>query len=1032
MKYKLLLTLCLSFGLYGTGLAQSQTVEGTVSDAELGDVLPGVNIQVEGSNVGTTTDLDGEYSIEVEGPGSVLVFSFVGYTSEEVTVGDQDVIDVELEGDFAQLDEMVVVGYGTVQRSDLTGSVERQTAEDFESQNMTQLTDMLTGTIAGFSANQSGSPAGGSSLEVRGPTSLTAGTEPMVVLDGAVYNGSLLDINPSDIETVDILKDASSAAVYGAKAASGVILITTTRGEAGKPTINFSTRLGVTQPTHQRRPFSADEYVQFRSDWFRTVFPNQDYDYYTNPEGLPDGMSLDDWRNLSDSPLEDNTREYLRRLAFFPIEQENYINGRTTDWYDVVMRNGMRQNHDLSISGGSDDASYYWSMGYVNNEGLRVGEEFSTIRSRLNADYRVAEWLEVGLNAHFSDRNEDNVPASLGFYANSPYGQVYDADGNLERLAHGHTNNPLLENQLRTRDIKINSLFSNLFANISLPFGIEYQLSFQPRYEAMKHQEFRSTDVRFGGDPNQDQSLGFRERYNQFDWMVDNLLSWNEDFGVHNFDVTLLHSVEENREWFDRMENQNFAPGEQLGSHGLQFGDNPSIRTNDTRATGDALMARLNYTLMGKYLLTASVRRDGYSAFGQDEPRATFPAAAFAWQLGDEEFFDVDWVDQLKLRLSWGVNGNRDIGEYSSLAQLSSNLWYDGSSARVGVYNSSLANPGLRWEKTESINVGMDIHLLDNRVNLTLDAYDAATTDLLMDRRLPSFTGFNDVTTNLGELQNRGFEMTLRTRNVSSSSINWDTDFLFSLNRNKIVSLFGDTGDYTILGEERSGELPDYTNNWFIGEGIDAVWNYEFDGIWQEDEADEAADYGMRPGDIKAVDVNGDGEYTAQQDKQFIGHLQPRYRLGLRNEVSYNNWTAAVFIRADLGHIGREPAALNPGEESNDRRGRHTGPIPYWTPENANNEYPRLEVLVGGYGGGINVYRDRSFVRIQDVTLSYALPTSMAEQLQMRNLRIFASARNLATFTKWAHWDPESEEPDTVPGTTPMPRTFTLGLSLSL
>jgi TonB-linked SusC/RagA family outer membrane protein len=1008
------------------GTALGQEVQGTVTDAQTEEPLPGVNVVVRGTTVGTTTDIDGAYELTLPSADAVLSFSFVGYITREVPVDGQTEINVALEESVGALDELVVVGYGTRERSDVTGSVERVEAEQFDTQNMTQLTDMLTGTVAGFAADQSTDPAGGGSLEIRGPTSLTAGTDPMIVLDGAIYDGSLRDINPADIETIDILKDASSAAVYGAKAASGVILITTTRGATGKPTINYSSRVGITQPTYARRPYGPEEYVKFRADWFRTVFPDQQYHYYTSPDQLPDNMSTEEWRAMSESPLEDNTREFLRRLAFFPIEQNNYINGETTDWYDVVMRNGLRQSHDLSIAGGSDNTSYYWSIGYVDNQGLRVGDQFSTIRSRLNVEYEAVDWLSVGLNSQFAARDEGNVPASMGFYANSPYGQVYDEDGNLERLAHGHTFNPLLEHQLRDRERRIDSFFGKLYADISLPYGIEHQISVQPRFETMRDLEFRGTDVRFGGDPDQDQSQGSRERYTRQDWTIDNLLTWNREFGINQFDLTLLHSVEESQEWFERMTNQNFSPNEQLGFHGLQFGDSPGISTNDMRVTGDAMMARLNYSLMNKYLLTASVRRDGYSAFGQEQPRATFPAVAAAWQLANENFFDLDWVNQLKLRVSWGQNGNRDIGAYSALARLSSNLWYDGTNTRVGVYNSTLANPALRWEKTESFNVGMDLAVLNNRVTLTLDAYDATTTDLLMNRRLPSLTGFSNVTTNLGRLNNRGFESTLRTRKVFNADLTWNSEFIFSLNRNEIVALFGDTGEYTLLGETRSGELPDFTNQWFPGRAIDAVWDYEVTGVWQEDEADEAAQYGMRPGDFKSVDVNDDGIYRAEDDKQFIGHLQPRYRLGFRNEVSFlNNWSASIFLRADLGHIGAYPEALNPGEESNDRRSRHVGPVPYWMPQNPINDYARLDLLTGGYGGGVMIYRPRSFLRIQDISLSYRLPPDIAGAVLMQNMRIFGSIRNLATFTKWPHWDPES-------GNSPMPVTYTIGLNLSL
>ena len=1020
----LLLCFFLTVGIHGPALAQ--VVSGKITDASTGETIPGVNIIIEGTTTGTVSDMDGAYSINVQGPNAVLVFSFIGYLRQEIVVGNQNVIDVSLAADAADLDEVVVVGYGTVRKRDLTGSVERVDAVRFQNQTMTQLTDMLTGTVAGFNANQATSAAGGSSLEVRGPTSLNAGTSPMIVLDGVVYKGSIQDINPHDIESIDILKDASSAAVFGSKAASGVILITTSKGEKGKPTINYSTRIGFAEPATARKPIGPEEYIQFRKDFFRTVFPNNPYHFYTNPNELPSGVSLEDWRGYADNPNPDDTQEYMSRLRLFPIEQENYLAGRTVDWYDVVMRRGFRQTHDLSVGGGSDGFNYYWSIGYTDNEGTRVGDEYSSIRSRLNVDFDVTDWLNLGVNAQFSDRDESSVPASMGFYSNSPYGREFDPNGNLERLPHGHTFHPLLDHYRTDRLRKVNSLFTTLYADVKLPLGITYSVSFQPRYETMKDLRFITTDVRRGGRPSEDLSEGNRSEYSHYEWMVDNLLKWNKEIGIHSIDATLLYNSEETKRWSSQNTNINFFPTEELGYHALQFGNNPSLSNNDYRSTGDAMMARVNYTLMGKYLLTASVRRDGYSAFGLQHPRATFPAVALAWQIADEDFFNIDLINRMKFRLSWGVNGNRDIGMYASLARLGSNLWYDGTRQRVGVFNSSLANTELKWERTESMNFGVDLGLLEDRIDLTLDYYDMTTTDLLMNRILPRITGFSNITSNLGELGNKGFESTLNTVNISNKALTWRSSLVFSMNRNKIKHLFGDIGEYTLLGETHFGEVPDYSNEWFPGQAIDVVWDYNLLGVWQVDEADQASIYGMRVGDFKGEDVDGDGVYNELVDKQFIGYEQPRYRLGLRNDFTFlNNFTASVFIRADLGHIGSYSPALQSGWESNDRRGRNVGPVPYWTVENPINDYARLDVSTSGYGGGLMVYKPRSFVRIQDVSLAYTLPSAISQRIKLNNLRVFASVRNLATFTKWPHWDPES-------GSSPMPRTFTTGLSLSL
>ncbi len=1003
------------------------TVTGNVTEAQTGDPLIGVTVVVRGTNIGTVTDIDGNYSLAVPDENVTLVFSFVGYTRREVVVGNQRTINIALEQDLLRLDEVVVIGYGTVAKSDLTGSVMSVRGEEFRTQSGNQVTEMLAGTVAGFYSNQSAAAAGGGSMEIRGPTSLTAGTSPLIVLDGVIFSGSLRDINPADIETIDILKDASSAAIFGSKAASGIVIITTTKGREGKPTINFSTKLGMSQNYNERRGLGPDEYVQFRQDYFRQMFVDRDYHYYTYPDERPADLSLEQWLALSAAPLDNPTDEWFTRMRFFPEEIQSYRSGETIDWYDMVFRNAMRQDYHLSVGGGSDAATFYWSVGYNNNEGVRLGDQYSSIRTRLNAEYDVVNWLQVGINAQYSDRDESSVPvSSTGFYSNSPFAQMYTEEGYLKRYPHGHTDNPLLSYYRVSRSSKTNNLFANLYADVTLPFDIKYRLSFQPRYQAHKYLNFTTISEALGGFSATETPTGQRNEATRMDWMIDNLITWNRTIGVHNFDVTLLANVEENRYWSSQMANRNFSPNQELIYHGLHFGDSPEINVNDTRSTGDALMARLNYSLMRRYLLTASIRRDGYSAFGTENPRAYFPAFAFAWVVSEEDFFNSDLINWFKLRLSWGANGNRDIGMYSALARTGADLWYDGSSVRVGVENSTLANAGLRWERTSALNIGLDIALLENRIYLTADAYDMTTTDLLMDRILPRVTGFTNITANLGELRNRGIEMTLNTRNINRSNFSWRSDFVFSLNRNEIIQLFGDFGTYTLLGEERSGDVPDFSNGWFPGQAIDVVWDYDVIGIWQLDEADEAARYNLQPGDFKAVDVDNDGRYVDLIDKQFIGYTAPRYRLGFKNDFQFlQNFTASVFLRADLGHIGSYSAALNSGYESNDRRSRNVGPVPYWTADNPNDEYARLNTDRAPFGGGIMIYKPRSFVRVQDLSLSYNLPSELVQRLGVIEMSVFGSARNIATFTKWPGWDPES-------GMTPMPRTYTFGLNITL
>lgn len=1012
-------------------LAQQQ-VAGQVIDAASKETIPGANVIVKGTTVGTVTDMDGRFTLEATGPEAVLVVSFVGYLKQEITVANQSQINIELHADQAQLEEIVVIGYGSQKKSDLTGAVTRVDAETFKNLPITNVSEMLAGTVAGFYGTQGTSAEGGSSLEVRGPTSLSAGTSPLIVLDGVIYQGSLSDINPNDIETIDILKDASSAAVFGSKAASGVILVTTKRGKEGKPTINLTAKVGFNQINNDKfGPLDAQGYEDFRRDFFRTQGSNLPDWYWNHPDNLPEGVTVEQWRNASSNPHPDNTLAYLGRLNFFPTEVEQYLAGQTTDWFDQVFQRGLRQEYDLSIGGGSDRFTYYWSLGHINNEGIIVGDEFSAIRTRLNVDFKVTDWLNVGTNAQISLRDDSSVPADIGdIKSMGPYSKVFEDDGSLKWYPNDYYHvNPLINHYYQDRLNKTTSIFASMYADVALPLGFNYRLSFQPRFEYEKDYNFWGEETIVGG---RDRLGGYGRRDDRSlnAWMVDNILTWKKEIGIHNFDLTLLYNAEQTKTYLSRSENETFRPNQSLIYHGLQFGSKPANLNDDRESGGNALMARLNYSLYDKYLLTASVRRDGYSAFGRNNNKATFPALAFAWNISDESFYPTnDVVDRLKLRLSWGINGNRDIGIYSALAQIGTNLYYDGSNLQMGLYNNSLANPGLRWEKTESYNLGLDIGLFENRIDLSAEFYDMTTTDLLMNRQLPEITGFTNITANLGELQNRGMDFTLNTVNMNRPNFTWKSNLVFSMNRNKIIRLFGDYEEVEVNGETVQREVPDYTNHWFPGQAIDAVWDYDVIGVWQLHEAAQAAEYNMRPGDYKAVDVDGNGAYEALVDKQFIGHTRPRHRLGLRNDFTFlRDFTASVFVRADLGHIDDFPYAIHESSEY-DRRGVWN--VPYWTPTNGNNEYARTSEVHGAYGGGLRIFKPKSFFRVQDLSLSYNLPLDLVQRLKIANMRVFVSSRNLLTVTKWPGYDPESVWNKDKGRYDPMPKSYTLGVNLS-
>ena len=1024
---KIILLFLITLSIQTSFFAQDvkTTVNGKVLDQDDGMPIIGVNVIEKGTTNGVLTNFDGEFSIEVSSEAT-LEFSTLGYAATEIEVAGKTFIEVSLQTEVSELDEVVVVGYGSVKKSDLTGSVANVSSDTYKSQYMSQVTDMLQGTVAGLNLSQGTTAAGGGDIEVRGANSLNASTQPIIVVDGAIFNGSIRDINPSDVKSIDILKDASSAAVYGSRAASGVILITTKTGTSGKTTINFTSQLGVVRTTNKLAPNNADEYITFRQDANRALNTDRPSFYFNNPAQLPEGVTIDQWRNESDNPNADNTREWLSRLSFFPIEVENFLAGNTVDWYNrVINKSAIERKYDLSISGGSEKVTYFWSMGYINNEGIIRGDTYSALTTRLNLNFKPTEWMDIGMNTQYTNRDESSVEANLfGMYRMSPYGSEFNDDGTIRRFPNEFAvENPLLNFSGQDRENRINTLFSSLYTNIKLPFGINYKLSFQPRFEFSRDYNFWSSQTPRGGQSG----FATRLEFSSFNYLLDNILTWNKTFGSHAFDVTLLLNSEKNQSYESFLQNEQFTPNENLGFSGLQFGVNPAVRSNDTQSTADALMARVNYVFKDKYLLTASIRRDGYSAFGQENPRATFPALAFAWKVSDEGFFNVDAINQLKFRTSWGKNGNRDIDIYGALAQTDSDLYFDGTNTQVGVFNSTLANRALRWEKTESLNFGIDLGLFNNRINLTADAYFMKTTDLLIERNLPEITGYSSILSNLGELQNRGVEITLNTVNINSENLTWRTNLNFSLNRNKINRLFGNF-------DENGEELPDFTNQFFPGRAIDEIFDYNTLGIWQVDEAEAAAAVGLEPGDWKVEDVDGDGVYDELTDKQFIGFREPRFRIGMRNQFDFlKNFTAAIFLRGEFGQLASFRQALRQGgSDTYDRRNEVN--IPYWTAENPINDFPRLITNTTVYGGGIQIYKSNSFVRVQNVTLSYNVPSAFLERYGITDARIFFAGNNIFTITDWPGWDPESvgDRDNSFAIGNPLPKRYSMGVSITL
>lgn len=1025
-KHYLFMKLCLFFCLISssTGIcAQNFVVTGKVMSN--GESVIGATVQVKGKIAGTITDIDGNYRLALDDSKGTLVFSFIGYRSKEVPVNGKSVIDVELEEDIAQLEEVVVVGYGTMRKKDLTGAITRISTEN-ATQSVTSVAEMLRGTVAGFSAGFGTSAKGGGSMLIRGEKSINASNSPLIVLDGVIFNGDLVDINPSDIETIDILKDGSSAAVYGARAASGVVVISTKQGNEGKPVINFNMKIGMQNLTRNQRPFNGQEYMVMRRDEKIRSNPSRPLGYFHNPDYLPQGIDLNTWLSYTGASADSNPVEiWLNRLAFSTTEIDNYLAGRETDWYDDSFQNALRQDYNVSISGKNDKISYYWSLGNINNQGIVVGDKYKTIRSRLNLKVDVTNWLQVGLQAHYATRNEsvDEVDWAEAIQA-SPWGSKYEEDGSLKFYPNDDnmSTNPFASYEQRDRFNVAQTFNATLNAKVTLPWGFVYEMSYSD-YNKWQKNHYFDPSTSMAGEKYKGHAV--RRNNSAHSWMFDNILRWNHTFNkIHKLDLTLLFNLEKNETWTDKAENSNLTPSEILGWHAVANGTNPIVGSDDAVDTGNAMMARLNYNLMDRYLFTASFRRDGYSAFGSNNPYADFPAFAFGWRMNEESFMKtIPWIDNLKLRLSWGINGNRSIGRYAALANLDSETYLHNGSTVIGIYATRLPNKNLKWEKTEAYNIGLDFAFLGNRLNGTIETYYMSTKDLLLTRSLPDIIGFSGVTANLGEIRNKGFELSLNSINIDHKNFKWSSSFIASLNRNEIAHLYGEMVDVldkdgNVIGQR---EDDDIQNGWYIGHALDEIYDYKILGVWQENEREEAAKYGKEPGDFKIWDVNNDGEYLPEDDKVFQGYRRPRFSFGIGNTMEFFKCVDfSFFIRSDLGHKSSNSHYAHPTDYYYDRVNAYK--YDYWTPDNPTNEFARLGSNTKS--PSFNVYKKRSYARLQEVSLAYRIPNKISSKWSVSNARVYINISNPLLITGWDYWDPES--------LSPAPRTFTFGINFSL
>lgn len=1051
--------------------SQNVVIKGSVTDVNKEPLL-GVNIKVKGTSTGTITDIDGNFSIN--GPkGATLVISYIGMVTQEVEYKGQP-LNVVLKDDSQALEEVVVVGYGSMRKKDLTGSVVQVRPDKIANENPQTVQDILRGT-PGLAVGYNADAKGGGSMSIRGQRSLyTDGghNDPLLILDGMMFYGELSEINPDDIGQIDVLKDASAAAVYGAKAANGVIIITTKKGKQGKPVINFSANIGLTQRSAYRERFSPSGYLQHYADWkekgtygvnengewdaYQTGVYKGMTDYFKNPNKLG-GTDLDTWRGYtSNESGESDLSIWAKRLGFTGNVLENILAGKTVDWEDKAFRLGFNQDYNASISGASEKVDYYFSMGYLRNEGALIDDTYRAIRANMKLNAKVTKWFEVGANVNFQDRTDGSIDMDEDYFLrNSPYADYADENGNLLQYPQDETYsqrgyNYDFQKQYLELEKGYTVLNTILNAKVKLPFGITYQFNAAPRFQFFYDRYFMSAELP-GSNPN-DRGAN-REQAKRFDWSLNNTITWDKTFAEkHHFIVTLAQEAEERRYWSDRIEARNILPSDALGFHNTQNGskENSSYKSSDSHETADGMLARLFYSYDDRYMLTTSIRRDGYSAFGSSNPYAYFPSVAVAWTFSNEKFFQKfkHVMSTGKLRVSYGSNGNRSLSDpYVALANL-----YEGGGAYMGYITSSgdlqlmrylmadrMANPTLQWEKTKAWNFALDFGFLNDRITGTLDVYKMSTKDMIMKQPLQNFTGFSNITTNLGQVDNNGFELSLNTVNIRQKNFEWNTTLNFSYNKNKIKHLFYEYEDVldangNVIGQKES----DYTaSSWFIGKPINEIWNYKVIGIWQKDEWEEAAKYGQVPGDPKvwnnpANDVyNEDGSLKTvvynDEDKQFLGTTTPPINWSLRNEfVLWKDLTVSINIYSRMGHKSLSTNYLN----NDDDGGRMTYAAAckekkeYWTIYNPTNEYARIEAQGPDGAKTPGKLYNRSFIRLENIAVGYTLPRQMTQKWGIERVKVSGTIRNVATWAKdWEYGDPETGGLGT--------RLYSLGVNLT-
>lgn len=984
------------------------TITGVVRVQETGVPIPDVRVTIPGTRLAANTGPDGRYTLALVPAGTHRVRArLIGYSLGEaadiaVTAGQTATADFALQPVAVALNEVVVIGYGTQVRRDVTGAVASVSSEQLERTPTVNAVDAVKGRVAGVDIVAAGrKPGDGLRVRIRGERSLEASNDPLFVLDGIPIAGGIGDLNPNDIESVEILRDASATAIYGSRGANGVVLITTRKGSGlGVTSITYDVYAGVQQALRRVPMMNGPEWAEHRREAYRTV------GRYPCPPGEHVCEAGD--REIFLGPL---------GLAAFEALQA----GRQTDWQDVVLRSGPQTSHQLRIAGGDDRTQFALSANQLDQQGILRSQDFLRRSLRLNLDHRPSQRLRLGTSISLI-RSEQNLGRGDGVFTealnNVPLGMPYDSAGRIlfKPIIDGQRVNPLSDVQNHLDERTRTRVFGTLFADYTLTDNLNWRVNFGPDLTFFRRGQFRGAETQAKQGSSADAGT-WQDR--TFAYTLDNILSYRRTLGDHRFDGTLLYSIQQQR----TEEDSAYVTGLPYESQWFyDLGSALLVERVGSKLTEWALqsyMARVNYAFKDRYLLTVTGRLDGSSRLAPGKKYALFPSVAFGWRLSEEDFFQrTNLFTDLKLRASYGWTGNTAIDPYQTQGRLVRTIYAFTDQPAVGYRPGVLPNPDLTWEKTKQLDVGLEFALFNGRLSGSVDYYRANTEDLLMERQLPPTTGYSSIVQNIGATRNTGLEVALSAVLVERPELRWSTDLTWSTNKNEIVSLFGERKD-------------DVGNVWFIGQPIDVYYDHEFAGIWQLEDSLLAKKYKQIPGQIRVVDQNADGKID-DKDRIILGTRFPDWTGSLTSRFDWKRLDVSVMAVARVGFMIRNQFR----DDQNQLFGRYNNlRVDYWTPTNPSNTDPRPNAdQEFPIYGDTRRYEDGSFVRVRNITVGYTIPGARLGSLRAQSLRVYATALDPFLFTRFRGLDPEHSTSDPRPPSAPIPsyRTLLMGVGVTL